>query len=75
MFFFQISSSNTFLVYNNKSMKLMGKQVAVGAFVERPSSARYFPSNVPKCPKITSEWQLLPFGSATFYENVDYSMN
>ena len=56
-------------------MKLMGKQVAVGAFVERPSSARYFPSNVPKCPKITSEWQLLPFGSATFYENVDYSMN
>ena len=53
----------------------MGKQVAVGVFVERPSSARYFPSDVPNCPKITFDWQLLPFESATFYENVNYSMN
>ena len=28
-YFFSVSSSNTFLIYNNKGMQLMRKQVAV----------------------------------------------
>ena len=54
-------------------MQVTRKQAAMEEIlVELPTgekpSARYFPSEVSKFPKITFEWQLLQLESATFDE-------